>query len=175
MDVKMTVLCLETWPWPQQLNQQWLQDYVTLTQPLQRKYWMSVHLATRCRTPSSVTSEHQDMLTNSRWEQPRLNQQITHHTYNISKHLINQTIKYKPLREILKFCQNLYFMPFSETFTINARKVSHKAQYTPPMLTRWNCFVELVSAVWTQFATSSRRLPTDSVDNLDTVQTDSMY
>ena len=44
------------------------------------------------------------------------------------------------------------------------------AQYTPP--TRRNCFV--ASAVWTQFATSSRRLPADSVDNLKTDQTDSV-
>ena len=32
----------------------------------------------------------------------------------------------------------------------------------------------IASAVWTQFATSSRRLPTDSVDNLETGQTDSI-
>jgi len=34
-----------------------------------------------------------------------------------------------------------------------------------------NC---VASAVWTQFATSSRRLPTDSIDNLETGQTDSI-
>ena len=49
-----------------------------------------------------------------------------------------------------------------------------KAQYTPPTPTRRNCFVASASAVWTQFATSSRRLPTDSVDNLETDQTDSI-
>ena len=37
------------------------------------------------------------------------------------------------------------------------------AHYTPPTPTRRNCFVVSASAVWTQFATSSRRLPTDSV------------
>jgi len=46
------------------------------------------------------------------------------------------------------------------------------AQYTPPTPTRRNCFVASASAVWTQFATSSRRQPTDSVDNLETDQTD---
>jgi len=46
------------------------------------------------------------------------------------------------------------------------------AQFTPLTPTRRNCFVASVSAVWTQFATSSRRLPTDSVDNLETDQTD---
>ena len=47
------------------------------------------------------------------------------------------------------------------------------AQYTPP--TRLNCRVasrRVASAVWIQFATSSRWLPTDSVDNLETGQTD---
>ena len=42
------------------------------------------------------------------------------------------------------------------------------AQYTPPTPTRRN--FASGSAVWTQFATSSRRLPTDSVDNLETGQ-----
>ena len=50
--------------------------------------------------------------------------------------------------------------------------MTFKAQYTPP--TRRNCFVPSASAVWTQFATSSRRLPTDSVDNFETDQTDSI-
>ena len=44
-------------------------------------------------------------------------------------------------------------------------------QYTPP--TRLNCRVES-RAVWTEFATSLRRLPTDSVDNLETDQADSI-
>ena len=48
------------------------------------------------------------------------------------------------------------------------------AQYTPPTRTRRNCFVASASAVWTQFATSSRRLLTDSVDSLETDQTDSV-
>ena len=52
------------------------------------------------------------------------------------------------------------------------------AQYTPPTPTptRRNCFVASASAVWTQFATrpSSRRLPTDSVDGLETDLTDSI-
>jgi len=47
------------------------------------------------------------------------------------------------------------------------------AQYIPPTPTRRNCFVASASAVWAQFATSSRRLPTDSVDNLEIGQTDS--
>jgi len=55
---------------------------------------------------------------------------------------------------------------------INRQKTN--AQYTPPTPTRRNCFVASTSAVWTQFATSSRRLPTDSVDNLETDQTDSI-
>ena len=51
-------------------------------------------------------------------------------------------------------------------------------QYTPPM--RLNYRVELsswvasASVVWTKFVISSRRLPTDSVDNLETDQTDSI-
>jgi len=45
---------------------------------------------------------------------------------------------------------------------------STNAQYTPPTPTRRNCRVASSSAVRTQFATSSRRLPTDSVDNLET-------
>ena len=49
------------------------------------------------------------------------------------------------------------------------------AQYTPPTPTGRNCFVASASAVWTQFATSSRRLPTDSVDNLETDQTNSIH
>jgi len=52
--------------------------------------------------------------------------------------------------------------------------VGSNAQYTPPTTTRQNSFVASASAVWTQFATSSRRLPTDSVDNLEIDQTDSM-
>ena len=48
------------------------------------------------------------------------------------------------------------------------------AQYIPPTPTRRNRFVASASAVWTQFATSSRRLPTDSVDNLETDQADSI-
>jgi len=58
--------------------------------------------------------------------------------------------------------------------TLSDTQLLGYAQYTPPMVTRWNCFVALASAVWTQFATSSRRLPTDSVDNLETRQTDSI-
>ena len=53
--------------------------------------------------------------------------------------------------------------------TPSHRQVS-KAQYTPPTPTWRNCFV--ASAVWTQFATRSRWLPTDSIDNLETGQTD---
>jgi len=52
--------------------------------------------------------------------------------------------------------------------------VSYYAQYTPPMPTWRSCFVALALAVWTQFATSSRRLPMDSVDSLETEQTDSI-
>ena len=48
------------------------------------------------------------------------------------------------------------------------------AQYTPPTPTRRNCFVASAWAVWTEFATISWRLPTDSVDNLETDQTDSI-
>ena len=44
------------------------------------------------------------------------------------------------------------------------------AWYTPP--TRRNCLVG--SRCVHEFATSSRRLPTDSIDNLETVQTDSI-
>jgi len=40
--------------------------------------------------------------------------------------------------------------------------------------TQLSSCVASASAVWTQFATSSRRLPTDSVDNLETDQTDSI-
>ena len=52
--------------------------------------------------------------------------------------------------------------------------VQTKAQYTPPTPTRRNC---RVSSRWRRrcvhkFATSSRRLPTDSIDNLETGQTD---
>ena len=47
------------------------------------------------------------------------------------------------------------------------------AQCTPPTQTRLSGqVVTSVSEVWTQFATSSRRLPTDSVDSLETDQTD---
>jgi len=54
-----------------------------------------------------------------------------------------------------------------------AREVYY-AQYTPP--TRRNCFVASRQRQrrWCvhEFATSSRRLPTDSIDNLETGQTD---
>jgi len=47
-----------------------------------------------------------------------------------------------------------------------------KREDTPPTPTRLNCRVSRCvpspSAVWTEFATSSRRLPTDSVDNSET-------
>jgi len=59
-------------------------------------------------------------------------------------------------------------------------------QYRQGSLYRWICHtadadatqlssgVASALAVWTEFATSSRRLPTDSVDNLETDQTDSI-
>ena len=40
--------------------------------------------------------------------------------------------------------------------------------------TQLSSCVASTSAVWTQFTTSSRRLPTDSVDNLESDQTDSI-
>ena len=48
--------------------------------------------------------------------------------------------------------------------------------YTPPTQTptRLNCRVGVASAVWTEFATSSRRLPTDSAYNFESDQTDSI-
>jgi len=54
------------------------------------------------------------------------------------------------------------------SFQTLARGDDGNTQYTPP--TRRNCRVESRRrrAVWTQFATSSRRLLTDSVDNLET-------
>ena len=45
----------------------------------------------------------------------------------------------------------------------------HSADADATQLSSW-----VASAVWTQFATSSRRLPTDSVDNLETDQRDSI-
>jgi len=48
------------------------------------------------------------------------------------------------------------------------RLVHHQITYTPPTPTRLNCRVASASAVCSEFATSSRRLPTDSVDNLET-------
>ena len=62
--------------------------------------------------------------------------------------------------------RNVDYTCFQSYFTV-------MPQYTPPTPTRRNCFVASASAVWTQFATSSRRLPTDSVD-LETDQTDSI-
>ena len=53
-------------------------------------------------------------------------------------------------------------------------EAQHNAQYIPPTPTRRNCFVLSRRRCVNEFATSSRRLPTDSVDNLETGQTDSM-
>jgi len=47
----------------------------------------------------------------------------------------------------------------------------HTADADATQLSSW---VASASAVWTEFATSSWRLPTDSVDNLETDQTDSI-
>ena len=47
-------------------------------------------------------------------------------------------------------------------------------QYTPPTPTRRNCFVASRRRCVHEFATSSRRLPTDLIDSLETGQTDSI-
>jgi len=73
---------------------------------------------------------------------------------------------------LLSFRQKLKTTLFEASYTDSVtRHCVCNAQYTPP--TRQNSFVASASA-WTQFATSSRRLPTDSVDNLETDQTDSI-
>jgi len=76
---------------------------ITLTQPLHRKYWMLVHLATRCRTPSSVTRQHQDMLTNSRCEHPRLNHPTRHRT---DTHIYQSSFILPPLTGSSRNCSD---------------------------------------------------------------------
>jgi len=69
-------------------------------------------------------------------------------------------------------------MPLGPVLCIGGTKYPHcivlylKAQYTPPTPTRQNCRVSSRRRCVHEFATSSRRLPTDSVDNLETGQTD---
>jgi len=74
----------------------------------------------------------------------------------------------------LQWLRSLFFLFLFFLLLLSDIRFFPNAQYTPPTPTRRNCFVasRRRRRCVHEFATSSRRLPTDSVDNLETGQTD---